>query len=50
MWQRRLVTFVITLEEYEKLNPRTEVRHGDVSVLYSTPNTATRWRVDTLFR
>ena len=50
MWQRRLVTFVITLEEYEKLNPRTEVRHGDVSVLYSTPNTATRWRVDTLFQ
>lgn len=40
---------MITLEEYEKLNPRTELKHGDVSVLYSTPNTTTRWRVDSLF-
>ena len=40
---------MITLEEYEKLNPRTELKHGDISILYATPNTHTRWRVDTLF-
>lgn len=40
---------MITLEEYEKLNPRTELKFGDVSVLYVTPNTATKWRVDSLF-
>ncbi|MCE9639223.1 MAG: FkbM family methyltransferase [Betaproteobacteria bacterium] len=40
---------MITLEEYEKLNPRTELKHGDISVLYATPNTTTRWRVDSLF-
>ena len=41
---------MITLEEYEKLNPRTELKLGDVSVLYCTPNTHTRWRVDSLFK
>jgi FkbM family methyltransferase len=40
---------VITLEEYEKLNPRTELKLGDVVVLYVTPNTFTKWRVDSLF-
>ena len=40
---------MLTLEEYEKLNPRTELKAGDVSVQYVTPNTATRWRVETLF-
>ncbi len=40
---------MITLEEYEKLNPRTELSFGDVSVSYVTPNTVTKWRVDTLF-
>ena len=40
---------MITLEEYEKLNPRTELKLGDVAVLYSTPNRHTKWRVDSLF-
>ena len=39
----------ITLEEYENLNPRTELNSGDCSVTYATPNTATKWRVDSLF-
>ena len=40
---------MITLEEYEKLNPRTELKFGEISAQYVTPNTATRWRIDTLF-
>ena len=35
---------MITLEEYEKLNPRTELKHGDISELYATPNTTTEGR------
>ena len=41
---------MITLQEYEKLNPRTELKFGDVSVLYATPNTHTQWRVESLFK
>jgi FkbM family methyltransferase len=40
---------VITLEEYEKLNPRTQISFGGVTVSYITPNTFTKWRVDSLF-
>ena len=40
---------MITLDEYEKLNPRTELKFGDISVQYVTPNTLTKWRVDSLF-
>jgi FkbM family methyltransferase len=40
---------VITLEQYEKLNPRTELTFGDTSVRYFTPNIHTRWRVESLF-
>ena len=40
---------MITLEEYEKLNPRTELKVGDIAVLYFTPNSHTKWRVDSLF-
>jgi len=40
---------VITLEQYEKLNPRTVLKFGDVSVFYFTPNSHTRWRVESLF-
>jgi len=39
----------VTLEEYEKLDPRCVVRHRGFEVLYATPNRATKWRVDTLF-
>jgi FkbM family methyltransferase len=41
---------VITLEEYEKLNPRTELKVGELSILYVTPNSHTKWRVDSLFK
>lgn len=40
---------MLTLEEYEKLNPRCELQHGGVRVVYATPNTFTKWRVDSLF-
>jgi FkbM family methyltransferase len=40
---------MLTLEEYEKLNPHCELTHDGVRVVYATPSTATKWRVDTLF-
>jgi len=40
---------MLTLEEYEKLNPRCEVMHNGVRVVYATPSSSTKWRVDTLF-
>lgn len=40
---------MLTLEQYEKLNPRCELTHNGVSVFYATPNNMTRWRVDSLF-
>jgi len=41
---------MLTLEEYEQLNPRCELNHNGVSVVYATPNIHTRWRVDSLFQ
>ena len=38
-----------SLEEYEQLNPRCEVVHDGIKVLYATPTAFTKWRVDTLF-
>jgi FkbM family methyltransferase len=40
---------MLSLQEYEKLNPRTELKFGDISVLYATPNTHTQWRIESLF-
>jgi FkbM family methyltransferase len=40
---------MLTLEEYEKLNPRCEIQHEGIKVLYSTPTVFTKWRVDSLF-
>jgi len=40
---------MLTLDEYEKLNPRCELEHDGVRVVYATPTLATKWRVDTLF-
>lgn len=40
---------MLTLEEYEKLNPRCELTNDGVSVSYCTPTTHTKWRVDSLF-
>jgi FkbM family methyltransferase len=39
----------LTLEQYERLNPRCEVPFEGGSVFYVTPTSQTRWRVDTLF-
>ena len=41
---------MLTLEEYEKLNPHCELNHEGVSVKYYTPSVFTKWRVDSLFQ
>lgn len=41
---------MLTLEEYEKLNPRCELMHDGVKVIYATPSSSTKWRVDSLFQ
>jgi FkbM family methyltransferase len=41
---------MLTLEEYEKLNPRCELTHEGKRVLFSTPTVFTKWRVDSLFQ
>jgi FkbM family methyltransferase len=41
---------MLTLEDYEKLNPRCELTHNGQNVVYATPNMMTRWRVDSLFQ
>jgi FkbM family methyltransferase len=40
---------MLSLEDYEKLNPRCELAHGDVRIVYATPTVFTKWRVDSLF-
>lgn len=40
---------MLTLEDYEKLNPRCELMHNGVRVVYVTPTMHTKWRVDSLF-
>ena len=40
---------MLTLEEYEKLNPRCALIHNGVNVVYLTPTLFTKWRVDSLF-
>lgn len=39
----------LSLEDYQAIDPRQSVRHGDLEVVYAIPNTSTKWRVDTLF-
>jgi len=39
----------LTLADYERLNPRCELEHDGVGIVYATPNEHTRWRVDSLF-
>ncbi|MFN9490193.1 MAG: FkbM family methyltransferase, partial [Betaproteobacteria bacterium] len=39
----------LTLEEYERLNPRCEVVHDGVTMIYATPSQMTRWRVDSIY-
>lgn len=38
----------LTLEQYEKLNPRCEIEHEGVSMVFSTPSALTRWRVESI--
>jgi FkbM family methyltransferase len=40
---------MLTLDDYEKLNPRCELVYDGIKVVYATPTTVTKWRVDTLF-
>jgi hypothetical protein len=40
---------MLTLEEYEKLNPRREITHQGMRIVFATPTTHTKWRVDSLF-
>ncbi|MBY0266928.1 MAG: FkbM family methyltransferase [Burkholderiales bacterium] len=39
----------MTLEEYERLNPRCEVVHEGIKMTYATPSQMTRWRVDSIY-
>ncbi len=38
----------LTLEQYERISPRSSVSHGGVKMTFSTPNTATQWRVQSI--
>jgi FkbM family methyltransferase len=40
---------VLTLEQYEALNPSCQVNYGDGVVTFLTPSTHLKWRVDSLF-
>ena len=40
---------MLTLEEYERLNPICEVAHASGAVRYLTPSRHLKWRVDSLF-
>jgi FkbM family methyltransferase len=39
----------LTLAEFEQLNPRCELQHEGVTMVFATPTQHTRWRVDTIF-
>jgi len=39
----------ISLEEYQKLNPKCTVEFGSETLSFQTPNLLTKWRADTLF-
>ncbi len=39
----------ISLEEYEKLDPKCTVEFEGKKLIFQTPNLVTKWRVDTLF-
>ena len=39
----------LTLEDYERFNPRTEIEHAGVRMVFATPNTFTHWRVATIY-
>src|SRR5689334_12310835 len=39
----------MTLEEYERLNPRCEIVHDGTRMVFVTPTVFTRWRVDSIY-
>ncbi len=39
----------LSLEQYEQLNPRCEIVHAGTRMIFATPNTGTKWRVDTIY-
>jgi FkbM family methyltransferase len=38
----------LTLAQYEELNPRCEIAHNGTRMVFATPTTGTKWRVDTI--
>jgi FkbM family methyltransferase len=40
----------LTLEQYERLNPRCEIAHDGVRMVFMTPNQTTKWRVDGIYK
>lgn len=40
----------LTLDQYEKLNPRCEIEHEGVRMTFMTPSVFTRWRVDSIYQ
>src|SRR5688572_5526658 len=39
----------LSLDQYEKLQPRAEIEHEGVRMLFATPNTFTLWRVQSIY-
>ena len=39
----------LTLEQYERLNPRCEIVHKGVRMVFATPNQMTKWRADSIY-
>lgn len=39
----------MTLEEYERLNPRTDIVHEGVKMTFATPSQLTHWRVSSIY-
>jgi FkbM family methyltransferase len=39
----------LTLEEYERLNPRCEVEHEGVKMVFAAPSLLTRWRAESIY-
>lgn len=38
----------LTLQQYEECDPRGEIEHAGTRMIFATPNTATKWRVETI--
>jgi FkbM family methyltransferase len=39
----------LTLEQYEALNPRSEIEHEGATMVFATPSALTRWRVESIY-